>query len=639
MASPSLVIRRLKVDGELCCDLRFERGLNVVHAYVSHGDPKSTNTCGKTALVELIQFGLGRRVESKAKFHLAPIAHRLDRLWLEIEANGVVVLIERSLRETHSAVRVRWEEYRSGIEASPADSFAVEEISALLLDVLRIPKVSVKTADGGMQPLTLPLLMRAFVLHQEDSFGAILDKVLPERRRADVIGFLSRITPVEAFDLEPKLAEVQTQAQKLTARVEAVTEFLREHGIVRVVDAESRLKEAEQAVAEAKSLQRVVQDEMRSRAGSTVAKGDGRIDRLRAELLAAKEEAGRVSHSVASLREEARRLDEVRASLRVDGQRVRRLKASSDLLGTIDFRMCPRCMLEITPEMRGREDHSRCSLCNRPIRRVSDAAPRAAPSPDDIEAQIAETEEILEAVRAEQTQAETLLAAASERAARLGAELDDQTAAYVAPAVDRLLMQAQFLSEREADLNRVRALLGQAQALEQMAENLQALLGRQEILESQLRQAKKASQARLELLRQSYQAVLMAVSFPNVRECSIAPDTLMPYINGTLYVHVGTAMKGLATVAYHLALLDLAETADTFLPKFLVIDSPAHGDLNDENHDRLLRYLADKQNEGKGEPDWQIILTTRRLITELEPFVMARVSAPDDMLLELRQGR
>jgi hypothetical protein len=52
---------------------------------------------------------------------------------------------------------------------------------------LGIPSVSVKTAQGDLVPLSFPTLMRAFVLHQEDSFGAILDKMLPEQRRADVI--------------------------------------------------------------------------------------------------------------------------------------------------------------------------------------------------------------------------------------------------------------------------------------------------------------------------------------------------------------------------------------------------------------------------------------------------------------------
>ena len=55
MASPSLVIRRVVVAGNLSCDLKFERGLNIIQAVATHGDVKSTHKSGKTSLVELIQ--------------------------------------------------------------------------------------------------------------------------------------------------------------------------------------------------------------------------------------------------------------------------------------------------------------------------------------------------------------------------------------------------------------------------------------------------------------------------------------------------------------------------------------------------------------------------------------------------------
>jgi len=76
----------------------------------------------------------------------------------------------------------------------------------------------------------------------------------------------------------------------------------------------------------------------------------------------------------------------------------------------------------------------------------------------------------------------------------------------------------------------------------------------------------------------------------------------------------------------------------------LVIDSPAVGDLNDENHDKLLRYIATLQSDAEQSrpeqdsdwPGWQIILTTRRILPVLEPYVRERISAPNQMLLRQR---
>src|ERR1051325_12042964 len=97
----------------------------------------------------------------------------------------------------------------------PAEQISIEDMSSLLLSVLNIPQAAVKTTKGDLFPLTFPTLMRAFILHQEDSFGGILDKMIPEQRRTDVIGFLSGIISVERFEIETELAEVQTKAQEM----------------------------------------------------------------------------------------------------------------------------------------------------------------------------------------------------------------------------------------------------------------------------------------------------------------------------------------------------------------------------------------------------------------------------------------
>src|SRR5437867_3401543 len=100
------------------------------------------------------------------------------------------------------------------------------------------------------------------------------------------------------------------------------------------------------------------------------------------------------------------------------------------------------------------------------------------------------------------------------------------------------------------------------------------------------------SNQRREALRQAYLAILREVDYPELREVAISQSTLMPDINGQLYIHQGTAYKALATVCFHLALLALARREDTYFPKILVIDSPNIGDLNEDNHAKLLRYLG-----------------------------------------------
>lgn len=639
MVSPSFCIRRLIVDGDLSCDLRFDSGLNIIQAVQTGNDPKTTNKCGKTALVELIQHGLGKRQKSKSKFHFAPISDQITTLWLEIEANEEVFTIERSLRELSSSVLIREGIYTSETRSVPGEVVSIDRLSSLFLNALDIPEVSVKTAEGGLSPLSFPTLMRAFILHQDDSFGQILDKMLPEQRRADVIGFLAKITPIERFSIEDLLAEVQVDVQGKEEYFNSVQSFLVNSGVPSLVNAEERFRQAEENLMSAIENQRSTQREIQNSVEQESDEQRGKINLLRRNLLEVEDELADLERCLNGLKQEKERLLEVLASLNLDRQKAKRLQASTTILSSVDFGICPRCLQEITTEMRQREQYAHCSLCNRSLRTLSDSLPRSTPKTEDIDLQIEEAEIILQDVDTERHSLESRVRQLQIQKNELGNELDVESDLYISPSVDRLLGQSYEINRVESDLVLARELLHQARSLDDLRNQLNERRQEQEELEDQLREVRKPYRARLGIVQRIYEQILFEIDFPDFQNCSIDPYTFMPLINGNLYVHTGTALKGLATVTYHLALLELACREDTFFPRFLVIDSPAVGDLNEENHDKLLRYLATLQeNFEKSDPKesvgWQIILTTRRIIPDLEPYVIRKVSnAPNKMLL------
>lgn len=635
MASPLLLIRRIVVKGELSCDIEFSRGLNVISAV---GDPKSTNKVGKTSLVELIQHGLGRRQKSRAKFYFEPLMDRLESLWLEIELNGKVYTIERSMQIITGAMRVREGAYFAGIETVPSELISVEDMSTFFLQMLNIPVVSVKKADGDLDALSFPLLMRSFILHQEDSFGGILDKVVPEQRKTDILGFLSRTTPEGRFELEDRLGAVQRDAQELRDYFSSVSAFLIANGVPSYIEAAAQVRNAEESLEATREVQREIQRGMTTSAEAG-SQQPGKVKFLRETLLKMKERIAQVERSVAGLNSEEERLADILASLEVDRKKAQRLQVSSTILSSVEFTACPRCLLNITEEMRQREQHARCSLCNRPLRTTSDALPRSIPRVDDIDLQISEAREVLADIKRELREAQRELEQQRAEEQIVAQQLDQEILAFVSPAIDRLLYQAHIISQQEAKLGQARALLAQAQALNEIRERLQLLELQQAELEDELSELNKTNRTRLTILSQNYDRILRTLGFPSYRSSSIDTKTLMPNINGSLYIHTGTALKGLATVAYHLALFDFSRQEDTFFPRMLVIDSPGVGDLNDENHDQLLRYIAAQQPEKNAlsdELDWQIILTTRRMVDELQPYVCKELSAPDRMLLQSR---
>jgi hypothetical protein len=632
MSSPKLIIRRVVVDGDLSYDQRFYPGLNVIQAVRTGDDPRSTNGCGKTSLVELIQHGFGKRQESKAKFFFSPIMDQLRTLWLEIETDSGVYTIERSLQIITGAARYHEGPYVPGMDKTPAEKISVEDMSSLLLGLVGIPQVSVKTQQGEPTPLSFPLLSRAFILHQEDSFGEILYKVQPETRKADILGFLTGITPIERFPVEERLSKVQLEMQDLENDVQTITKFLVDNQVPSLVEATLLVEKAQHELQEAKTelnnIQRtIIQKQESDRPGQT--------DELRHRLLAVKAEVAQVEQSFLGLQQEDQRLLQLLASLRADKQKSKHVQASTIQLNSVEFTICPRCLQDITIEMRNREASARCSLCNRPFIITSDTLPKRIAKTDDIDVQMEEAEEILASISQERIIAEGRLRKLHSSEKELSLELEDLLSAYVTPSVDRLNAQANAIAEKQAALVKATYISEQAQALVRMQDQVYTLRGKFEELGEELKVVSIAKRQKREALRQTYEDVLKAINFPGVRQVSIDAQSLMPLINGQLYIHQGTAYKGLATVAYHLALLNLAFSIDTYFPKLLIIDSPNVGDLNEQNHAKLLRYIASlhTQETKDTEFDWQIILTTRFLPLELEPFVCDRISYPNQMLL------
>lgn len=654
MGSPSLIIRRLRVDGSLACDVRFHVGMNVIVGESDPIDPRHSNACGKTTLVELIQCGLGRRYGGYADFkELAAIKASVETLWLEIELNGRTLLIERSLRSITGLLKLRWEPFHEGIAAETFDAVSPDELSRVLLDALQIPEVAVKQADGSAATLTFQLLRRAFILHQEDSFLDLLDKVLPDARRTQIIGFLTKIRSLEAFALEEKVGDAQQRLAEIKDRITQVSAFLADNGVNNLTEAHHRVREIAEALDAAKRGQRAIQFEIQDRRQQAKESEGGRVAGIRQQLASLDARERVLSEQRSQMLSQVSELHALLGSLEVEERKLRRVRSSSDLLSSVSFSTCPRCLQAITDDMHERESAGRCCLCARMLATTSDATPRSIPNAEELEAQQADTRELLRVANRRITEAEAELRSIQSSRSELGRVLDSEMQAFVSPAVDRLVAQSDAVATQAAALGRAQTLLDQALALDKLHQQVEPLDEKYRSLSRQLAEAQRSAGLQLEALQQEFGYILQAVDWEDFSRAEINARTLMPNINGVPHTGYGTAKKGVAVVAYHLAMLALARSRDTFMPRMLVIDSPAVGDLNERNHDALLKYLAALargesptdierhaelfEEETPDDDRWQIILTTRKMVPELEAYRLLSLRAPDRMLLQPRE--
>ena len=644
MPSPRLTIRRLVVDGALGIDLPLEPGVNVIFAEPSKSDARLTNKAGKTALVELIQHGLGRRQGTKRQFHFAPIMEELDRLWLSVETNERPLTVQRSLRELAARVEVYEEPFSAGLRDQAGDLVGVEDLSTLLLQRLEIPELAAKTAKGDLDPLTFPLLMRAFVLHQNHSFSAILDKVQPESRRTDLLGLVSGIIPPDYFRNEEELAALQTQMQDLENRYREVSRFLRANDVPSLDEAERRLEAAEEALRSAEAVRQEIQAGIRAkrRSKSSI---PGRLATLRDQLTATQTKIRDSQSELAARTQERKRIAELVGSLESDLRRLKRVQSSVRILSTVDFEICPRCTQAITEDMIKREEYGHCKLCNRQLRMSSDAPPRLVPKAPDIEMQIEEARTVAAGVESEIQQLSASLATLEATADELHASIEAETRVFVSRSVDQLVAAANSVAEKSAEVELARSFVRQAAALQRLLAAYQESRDQYQDFELALEQHRGTSKARLDKLRALFADTLEGVEYPGLQSSSIEGRSLLPLINGHYYYHSGAALTGLAVVAYHIALLRLSLAEETYYPRLLVIDSPAVGDLNEANHESILNYLARFHAAALEEADgdveaipWQIILTTRRMTPLLRPLIALSISAGKGKML-LRRAK
>jgi len=594
------------------------------------GDEKSSNKSGKTGFVYLIQYGLGKTT-SKKDFHFEPLGESVSRLFLEVESNGIVMTIERSMQGTSSAAKLYAGKYYDGISNNAYETVSLDALGDYLLATLGIPKFSIKERQGELDPLSFRLLMRSFVLEQRMSFGSILEKVVPEQRKTDIVGFLSGIYSRERFPLEEELSVLQIQADDRSTYVERVRRFLEHRNVPSLLFARARVQELEMLLVDAKDKQQNLRNAARI---SIDDQTDGRLADLRGSIVATSRELLSLQRHERSLHGEIDRLKELRSSLELDRTKIKKLQTARLILTTISYEKCPRCLQALTEEMRARETEGYCSLCDRPALVLSDSAPRSIPRLEDVEEQLGETSEIIADTEAAFVLAQSDRTLCQEKLAGLESDLEEETRAYVSPFIDALEQLSHEVAVTERLLATAQSDYSQARALDELEQEFEKLREHQRELEMKLEEAKKPNTAQLDRLRSAFRDVLGKIGYPALRSAYIGTQDFMPTINGSSYVHGGQAYTGLAVLAYHLALFKLATESDCFMPQFLIIDSPAVGDMNNQTEDVMLNYLASLPALLGGRSDWQVILTTRRCTESLQPYVFAQLSSPHHMLLQ-----
>jgi hypothetical protein len=624
--SPQLVIRRVRVTGRLGCDIRLHAGLNIVKGEVLEQDAATSNNCGKSTFTDLIKYGLGDR----DRFSDGEIAKQIDQLLLEISCNGEILTIQRDLNRPTARVHIYEGETSNRPEKSDADYKLSPQtpFSDFLLERLGMPRIMIsKSTRAGTNPspVTFQTYMRLFYMDQVNSFQRILNKVQPEWLGIRMVEILLGLTHEELERLRVKRQELTNQIDDLSRQITNISEFLVKSGDM------NRLGVSE-AIRENQHMLENVTDEIRDMKQRMRAITTGRAESLRVSINELSQRRAEKSEELAKLRFKMRDFELLRSSLLTDRDKIMKMAEATNILNSVSFSQCPRCLQPITREMTSREEENECMLCARPLR-ISEHRPAAPKKDEVVDEEIAEVEALIGVYKERIDAIISQIDPDTEDITRLQEELDSITSQYVSPFVDAL---EQLLYERNTIVGRIHVLeqqLHQWMLLDELEDRLANLRKERGEVDARINSYDSYDAQVVRNFSEFYESFLHRVAGNADDSARMDSKTLMPLINGASYTaDVGSGMQSVRTIGYHYSLLEYSIELPSYYPRFLIVDSPRAFDLNQDTYERLLlQFLRLVQ---KYDPsDFQLILTTRDLPAVMETHVVERLNSKNRMLL------
>ncbi len=629
--TPLLQIRRVVVTGELGCDIRLRKGINVIKADANQGDLTSTNDCGKSLFAELVKYGLGGR----EPFRLGRLAGKVDRLYLEIAINQEAITIQRILKSPGAKIHVYRRVYDPSLPSEGTDIHLDPEkpFSDFLLEELGIPNSSVSASSSPtaqIRRVSFADILHVLYMNQIDSFGEILRNLQPEAFRITLLQILLGMYDPEATEVSLNLRDLGGKITESEREIENIRAFLMgsKQG--------NRIDEVEKKANLAKELKgienelRALKEKMR---GET-----GLVDETRLKL----------EHTEGELREfdEQKRkmlfkLDDYRAlrnSLLADRNKLEKTVRSAYILSSIDILQCPRCLQTISWDMRAREEQPlpHCALCDRPLVSQLEMQDISA-APQAVDEDLEEVTALIERFEAELSPLEKKIQELESRRQELRQMLDEKTLSYVSPFVDELerLLRAQNRVSSEIEL--VDQRLRQWDRLDHLQQEQDQRKNDQQQLKAKLTASQTRDDARIRRLSEHYESFLSRVGFPQLRTARIDPETLLPLVNGNPYTEdTGSGMLSVKVIAYHYALWHFSLNEKCLYPRFLMIDSPRQFDINEDTYSKVLLQFHHVQQTQP--PEFQVVITTRDLPPDMDSYVIERLNSKNRMLLR-EQGQ
>ncbi|WP_241266745.1 DNA recombination protein RecN [Streptomyces scabichelini] len=592
-------------------DVDFTSDGDVRHLSVISGAFSS----GKTAVLEFIAYGLGAKKHPRHP----EVMRKVRASLLEVELSGVAHVIERAVGEPSTSAFVRL-----GRLDEPA-TFAAERrtiepagdaqsLSTLLLSHCGLEGVQLREAPTSSESRTDPLSFRdlmwlTFLTNERvaDKNFLFENSHMRKHKLRQVVDVVFAVHDDRRVEIGARIRELETRLSKSRNELATARSFVEEQHPA-TASAEERIT-AERELADITRQFEVI--DAQARASTDFA------TQLRARHRNAAEQAHAAAAVLRDQETQLARMLPLRAQYADDLLKLGMLAQAKSLFDPLRVRTCPACLnpLHEPPNT----DSGHCSMCRNPVEPSAEsetnlgAAADAAAHGDerlDVAAELRTTKARLKAITTYIEELEQSLATAERRAADTAVEeqraakaLDEATG----PVVSTFLSARDELHRRQMEANRRIDHLNTAAKLQEGLEKRAAKVGQQEAqlqhLRDELANLGDAAADRDDVLREisrRYARLLTEWHYPKLSMPTVADD-LTPHVRGEPYQEASSGARTLITLAWQLAVFEVAVEKGAAHPGFLMIDSPqknlGHGGTRDAliadavSIDDFYRYL------------------------------------------------
>ncbi|MGC7102795.1 hypothetical protein ACPZ19_49705 [Amycolatopsis lurida] len=614
---------------------------------------------GKSSVLEFVSYCLGAKEHPQHPEILRNVRSAL----LEVLLNGQPHVIERAVGEPSTAAFVRTG-HLGDIEIPPLDKKMIkpagdpDSLSSFLLSYCGLEGVELREAPTQAESATDPLSIRdllwlSYMPNERLDDKHLLFESSPMKRLklGQVVDVVFGVHDDKAVELGRRIRELEARLAKARADFTTTQAFLDEQEFGTRIEIELVRDDAERTVEQAKRELEVLDSQIR--ATSTFA----------ADLRARHRDASRqAQQAVALLRDretQLRRLVPLRAQYAADITKLTMLAEARMLFDPLQVKVCPACLTTLRGAPHIADDH--CTLCNSevtaPAAQAAEASTSAngtTPSAGTLETEAKfDVSSELRATKARLTEITTFVEELESDLGRLRFTADQASAdeADLAREVDAATNEAvsPYLSQRDdlmrqqqaaaARLDRAKTAIRMFDSLDRRGTAITRLKENVDTLRAEMDEAAIQPDRNdvIHRISERYVAILSSWRYPKLDQAFI-DGRLVPHMRGMSYTNASSGGRTLISLAWILAIFQIAWETGSAHPGFLMIDSPQKnlgqgGDRDAEFADsiavtdfyqHLHTWLA---GPGQGA---QIIVVDNAPPTSADPDIVIRYSRRED---------